>query len=314
MVIQELGAIARLYGAHIDYERFERLFRSRLEDDSIRIPKAMEANFLDPRSRIEDHILDWILEYRDRRAKELQEGLFQQKKRLADAQRKLQSKTTKAALESERIGKSKVEWHLAKLAALTSPTLESDDSRIFPMHYAPVVVRHESQLVIRPMRYHCRPAGKPAYYDKEFDGLYNARRDSLEKFWKDLFGRSHAIVVMTGFYENVSKHRFERRELATGEKEQNVVLNFNPRPQFLMNVACLWSRWDAPGQPILESFAAITDEPPPEVSAAGHDRCVIPLKVSNVNAWLDPAAHDRAELYGVLDDRERPFYEHRLAA
>jgi putative SOS response-associated peptidase YedK len=94
----------------------------------------------------------------------------------------------------------------------------------------------------------------------------------------------------------------------------NVVLEFRPRPAQDMLVACLWSRWTAPGQPDLLSFAAITDEPPPEVAAAGHDRCIIPIKPEHADAWLDPDRHDLRALYAILDDRERPFYEHRLAA
>lgn len=73
-------------------------------------------------------------------------------------------------------------------------------------------------------------------------------------------------------------------------------------------------RRTAPGEPDLLSFAAITDEPPEEIAAAGHDRCIIPIKPENVDAWLRP---DRANLeasYAVLDDRERPYYEHKLAA
>jgi putative SOS response-associated peptidase YedK len=62
------------------------------------------------------------------------------------------------------------------------------------------------------------------------------------------------------------------------------------------------------------SFAAITDEPPPEVAAAGHDRCIIPIKPENVDAWLDPKQGDLSVMYAILDDRERPYYEHRLAA
>ena len=61
-------------------------------------------------------------------------------------------------------------------------------------------------------------------------------------------------------------------------------------------------------------FAAITDEPPPEVAAAGHDRCIIPIKPENVDAWLNPDPTDLAAQYAILDDRERPYYEHRLAA
>ena len=93
-----------------------------------------------------------------------------------------------------------------------------------------------------------------------------------------------------------------------------MVLEFDPRPGQDMLVACLWSRWTAPGEPDLLSFAAITDEPPPEIAAAGHDRCIVPIKAGNVDAWLNPDPRNLAALYAILDDRERPHYEHRLAA
>lgn len=63
------------------------------------------------------------------------------------------------------------------------------------------------------------------------------------------------------------------------------------------------------------SFAAITDEPPPlAIAAAGHDRCIIPIKPENMDAWLSPNASDLEAMYAILDDRDRPYYEHRLAA
>jgi putative SOS response-associated peptidase YedK len=162
------------------------------------------------------------------------------------------------------------------------------------------------------MRYQCRPAGKPAFYDTKYPGTYNARRDSLEGFWKDQFGSHHAIMVANAFFENVSKHRTEGRELREGEKEENVVLEFRPKPTQDMLLACLWSHWTE-GEESLLSFAAITDEPPAEVAAAGHDRCVIPIKAENLDAWLDPKG-DLQVAYRILDDRWRPYYEHRLAA
>ncbi|MGF6303032.1 putative SOS response-associated peptidase YedK [Paraburkholderia sp. WC7.3d] len=61
-------------------------------------------------------------------------------------------------------------------------------------------------------------------------------------------------------------------------------------------------------------FAAITDEPPPEITAAGHDRCIIPIKPENIDAWLNPDASNLAAQYAILDDRDRPYYEHRMAA
>ena len=58
----------------------------------------------------------------------------------------------------------------------------------------------------------------------------------------------------------------------------------------------------------------ITDEPPPEVAATGHDRCPIPLKAENVARWLKPEAQTREDLFRLLDDRERYQYAHELAA
>lgn len=78
--------------------------------------------------------------------------------------------------------------------------------------------------------------------------------------------------------------------------------------------ACLWSRWSAQGQPDLLSFAAITDDPPEEVAAAGHDRCIVPIKPEHVDAWLNPIASDLHAQHAILDDRDQPYYDHRLAA
>jgi len=188
------------------------------------------------------------------------------------------------------------------------------DARIYPQHYAPVMVWEDGRRVLKPMRYQCRPAGVPAFYDTKFPGTYNARRDNLGGFWKKQFGHTHGILIVEAFYENVNRHKAEGRELAEGEAVSNLVLEFRPRPAHEMLVACLWSRWTAPGQPDLLSFAAITDEPPPEVAAAGHDRCIIPIKPEHVDAWLNPQGQILQALQDILDDRDRPYYEHRMAA
>jgi putative SOS response-associated peptidase YedK len=164
------------------------------------------------------------------------------------------------------------------------------------------------------MRYQCRLAGKPALHDIKFPGTYNARRDNLEGFWKGIFGVTHGILVANAFYENVNRHRMEGRALRDGEDVQNIILEFNPQPRQPMLAACLWSHWTGPDAPDLLSFAAITDEPPPEVAAAGHDRCIIPIKPQHIEAWLNPQPGELAAQYAILDDRERPYYEHRLAA
>ena len=176
-----------------------------------------------------------------------------------------------------------------------------------------MLVVENGRRVVKPMRYQCRPAGKPAFYDSKYPGCYNARRDNLRGFWKEQFGHTHGLVVMDAFYENVSRHNVERRELRAGEKEENVILEFSPTPPQPMLVACVWSHWRQGDEELL-SFAAITDDPPPEIAAAGHDRCVIPIKPANIDAWLNPDPANLEAALAILDDRERPYYEHRLAA
>lgn len=52
---------------------------------------------------------------------------------------------------------------------------------------------------------------------------------------------------------------------------------------------------------------------PPEVSQAGHNRCPINLTREAALAWLAPSGRSSAELFGILGQRQRPYYEHRIA-
>lgn len=302
----------REFGATISIRTFFKLYWDRSQGAKIKIPKAMDAAFSEPKTEDEHKIKALIDSHNAEQATKLEQELFKQRKRLADAERALQTRRTKAAQESKRIATDKVEWCLGKLNDLRRTELNDEDHRIFPGWYAPVLVMKQGQRVLVPMRYQCRLAGKPAFYDTKYPGTYNARRDSLEGFWKEQFGSHHAIMVANAFFENVSKHRTEGRQLRDGEKEENVVLEFRPRPPADMLVACLWSNCQESGESLL-SFAAITDEPPPEVAAAGHDRCIIPIQPQNLDAWLEPRG-DLQTAYRILDERWRPYYEHRLAA
>ncbi|MGA9341438.1 MAG: SOS response-associated peptidase family protein [Rhodanobacteraceae bacterium] len=313
-ILQNYNKYVRLWGADVDLDEFMRLYWDRSQGEKLRIPKGMDATFADPHNEIERRISSLIESFDAAQAGALEQEIFKQRKRLADAERKLAVKSTKAANESKRIATDKVAWALGKLADLRRTEPAARDSRIYPGWYAPVMISENGRRVIKPMRYQCRPAGKPAFYDTKYPGCYNARRDSLEKFWKGQYGISHGLVVMNAFYENVSRHRIEGRELQSGEADENVVLEFRPLHGQDMLVACLWSHWQGNGQSDLLSFAAITDQPPPEVAAAGHDRCIIPIKPQNIDAWLNPQADDLATQSAILDDRERPFYEHRMAA
>lgn len=304
----------RVYGADIDIETFVDLFWSRLDNERIKVPLALENAFDAPQGDQETQIQGLIGQYRLQQATKLEQELFKQRQRLADAERSLLTKTTKAALEAKRISSAKVEWAMSKLADLRRTEMRDSDSRIYPGYYAPVMIFENGRRVVKPMRYQCRPAGKPAINDSKFPGTYNARRDNLEGFWKGQFGHTHGLMVVNAFYEHVAIPKKSATGATEDNEVENVILEFKPRPRQDMLVACLWSHWTGAGEPDLYSFAAITDEPPPEVAAAGHDRCLIPIKPKHVDAWLNPDPASLKALYAVLDDRERPYYEHRLAA
>jgi putative SOS response-associated peptidase YedK len=271
-VIQMVRKLNRQLGIRLDYDEVERLFFRRLDDPSLNISRGFEANFEDPTTDQERRIKSAIDEHRARLSSKVEKDLFTQKTRLVNAERSLTQKETKKAREDVRIATTKIETLTGKLGNLRNTEPNEEDNRIFPFVYTGVIVKKDGQNLLTPMRYHCRPAGKPAYLDRQFPGLYNARRDNLEKFWSEQFGSHHAILVVESFYENVKRHTMERRQLAAGETEENIVLQFKPEPAQTLYVACLWSNWTDPKEQGLRGFAAITDDPPPDVSAAGHDR------------------------------------------
>lgn len=314
----EYRKYVKAFGAELSLRDYVKLFWERRNNPKIKTPKAMEAEFREPNNDAEREIKTAIDEFTAAEKNRIEAELFKQRKRLNDANRALESKTTKAASESKRIAGEKIQWASAKLDDLRRSEPLERDSRIFPGYYAPLLIMENGQLTVKPMRYQCRVAGKPASYDVKYPGTYNARRDSLEKYWKELFGYTHGILAMSAFYENLDRHRVEGRELKPGEKAENIVLEFEPNPPHTMYAACLWSHWtgqgNEKGEADLYSFALITDEPPPEIAVAGYDRCIIPIKPEHVAAWLNPDPRNLAAQYAILDDRERPYYEHRLAA
>src|SRR5207342_1615559 len=89
-------------GAEMDIDQFVEIFGARVSDSSIRIPRAVERWFDEPRNEAELKIRKLIDEYRAAEMSKLEREVFAQKKRLADAERTLASKPTKAAAESQR--------------------------------------------------------------------------------------------------------------------------------------------------------------------------------------------------------------------
>lgn len=293
----------KMTGAELDLEQFEEIYGFRISDPSIRIPRAIDRWFDAPQGAAQQRIKSLVDQYRAAMVSKLETEIFTQRRRLADAERKLAAKPTKAATESQRIAKSKADTALNRLPLFKGSQPTALDDRIFPFHYAPIVMQGGGRRVLRLARYHCRQAGKPAAIDRQYPGLYNARRDNLEKFWREQFGQQHALMLVSAFYENVDRGG------------HNAVLHFVPRPASIMRVACLFSEWIDPkdGRKLL-SFAAITDEPPAEVAAAGHNRMIVNLKPEHINTWLTPEGRSREELQAILSDREAPYYEHEVLA
>jgi putative SOS response-associated peptidase YedK len=303
---QAFDAYVRAFGAVIDIHEFAQLYGFRNDTGTPKIPKGMDRNFDRPTTDIEREVKALIDMWSTAQASAQEQELFKQITRLNTAERALKTKETKKALEDRRIATRKIGQLKAKFAELRRTEAEpGKDDRIFPGGYAPVLTEEDGRRILRPMRYQCRLAGQPAGWDARYPGTYNARRDSLGGFWREQFGRHHALVVIERFYENVE-----------GPDGRNRVLEFRPRTGEPMLVACLWSRWvDPKGEtPDLYSFAAITDEPDAEVAAAGHDRTIINLKPEYVDAWLAPHGRPLSEFHAMFDDRRRPYYEHREAA
>lgn len=299
----------RAFGADIDIKAFVRLYAARAEDPRIRIPKGVDLAFLQDDGADATPIRECINDWNAALVARSEQDLFKQAKRLADAERKLAVKETKAALNDRRIAGNKI-TQLKRWIADGKRT-EHDparDDRIFPDWHAPVLVEEGGTRIVRPMRYHCRPAGMDPSIDRtktgQVSGTYNARRDNLTRFWRHQFGHTQALLVANVFYENVDDGHGGSMEL-----------QFVPRTGDDMLIACLWSHWTDPAGklPDLDSFAAITDAPEPEVAAAGHDRTIINLKPEHVDAWLAPGG-DTAAMQAIFDDKRHPYYEHRKAA
>lgn len=291
--------------ARIDYSDFFDVARLRLAEPSqYRLPRGFDLEFANPQTDEEHAIKDLIDQYRKGQVTKLETEIFAQRKRQAEAERKLAAKQTKAAAASMRIATSKVQQAMGKLSLLTDQQPHANDYRIFPRNYAPIMLMRGGERVLAPARYLLRQPGKPAFMDDKLSGNYNARRDNLTKYWRGEFGATHAIMAIQSFYENV-----------TGADGNNQVLHFNPREPGVMLIACLYAEWSDPktAEKLL-SFAAVTDEPPQEVRAAGHDRMVIRLTPQNVDRWLTPHGRSDAELQAILSERQPAYYEHRVAA
>ena len=283
---------------------FEDVFKFRLEGSGAKISRTMEACFLeDPKTPAEKRIAKYILQFREQEVTESEKELFTQKKRLADAERTLKTKVTKKAQNDQRIATDKIEKLKYKIERLNSNKLSESDSRIYPGQYAPLVFEKDGERWVAPFRYLIRPNGESPEFDKKFNGAYNMRRDSLDRvfWWKNLFGKHHGFMEISAFWENVERHG------------RNAIIKFSPDGDYPLIVPCIFD-FNKKGEFPLSSFALITDEPNPEVKAAGHDRTPIFLKEENLQMWLDTSKKDNSRFEKVFDEKQPTYFEHEVAA
>jgi hypothetical protein len=167
-VIQAARKMYRQLGIRLDYDEAERLFLRRLDDPTLNISRGFEANFDEPNTDQARRIKSAIDEHRSRMAGKIERDLFTQKTRLVTAERSPKTKETKKSREDVRIATNKIASLTERLSDLQRSEPKARDNRVFPMVYAGVIVKQNGENLLRPMRYACRPAGKPAFYDKKF--------------------------------------------------------------------------------------------------------------------------------------------------
>lgn len=319
MVEQDAKKVGLKFKARVQLDLYDDLFSRRLQGENIKINKAMEQSFtLNPTTAKEHAIASKILKWNELQATKAQATLFKQKKRLADAERIIATKPTKKATNDIRVATNRIKKLKNDIPRYsTTEILQESESRIFPRHYMTMLMLDENgEKVVAPVRYLIRPHDKDAKFDLKYKGCYNARLDNLDnvKWWKDCLGQRHGIILVKKFYEHVPTSKFsENNELPPqfiGQKD--MVLCFEPNNVEYMFIPTLWDEWKGDGKSSLISAALITDDPAPEIARAGHDRTPIFLKQNVVDSWLNAKGRSVKELKEIFDERERPYYAHRI--
>ena len=168
--------------------------------------------------------------------------------------------------------------------------------RIYPNYFAPIIVARQGKRWILPMRYRIRPQGSTAEVPAKYN-LFNARIENLtdRSTWRRLFMQQHGLLAFQKFFEWVE-------DPITHKKK---IIAFSPDNQDLMWAPALFDWWESEDKTqSYFSFAVITRAPPPEVLAAGHDRCPLFLNETEIEPWLIPEGKTTDQMFAVLSNLE----------
>ncbi|MCM0605592.1 MAG: SOS response-associated peptidase family protein [Xanthomonadaceae bacterium] len=300
------------FGARIQLDVFEELFANRLKGSGARVPRSMKLAFREGESAQEKRIWSLIERWTVIQIHHLEQEVLIQEARLKEASSKLKVKATKKAQEDIRISSAKFDTAMRKMKLLKENDFEADDGeqRIYPDYYAPLIVWKGSERVIVPFRYRIEPRFASQSYS-----TYNARLDHLthSRMWRELYGKNHGVLVISRFYESISLNHFEHRELSPGENEKRIEIEFKPKEPTDLLVPCIFDQILDSEFP-LRSFALITDEPNPEVLAAGHERTPAFLKQASLDPWIKTLGKKQSDFDQVLSDQEETFFENSVAS
>jgi putative SOS response-associated peptidase YedK len=305
------------YGGTLDLKAFVDLFFQQGKKGTFTklVPKAVRDAFDQAAGQDEQSVKAAVTRAYQDVILHFEEIIVEQTERLLKAQAKLAKKPTKTAENEARIAQNKINDANERIEQTRATAKEHDGfARVWPGHFCPVLIRDPAtgERKIVPMRYRCRLVGWTEKDEKLKPGTYNARMDSLKTAWRGIFGHFHGVVVARRFFESVLLHDNQQRALAPGEKEQNIEIAFTPEPQQEMLLACLYRYVEPEDGEGFYTFAAVTRDPPPEVLAAGHNRCVIPLRPENLDAWLDPDPKNLGAQYAILEEPIDAFYQHQI--
>lgn len=302
MVRSDLSKLARQMGASIDTEAFVRLYAMREKNINLKIPFGMAAYFLNEGGSAGRSIINSIKSYNLLEEARRKQELDDIEAEISEIELRLKNKITKTQQKALEVKCRKRDKVLAKVGGVEDETTVKDTYRIYPFYFAPVVRIEKNKRIITPMRYRILPRTGveiPTKYN-----VFNARRNSLFKAatWKQSFGKYHAVFPFLKFFEWV-EHASEKVEVG-----------FSPDGFDSMWAASLYEEYKDRNLGLIRSFAMITDEPPPEVAAAGHDRCPVFLNQSLLDEWLRPELKQPEELERLLDFKEPTYYSHLKAA
>lgn len=303
MIESDLRELEKMFGVKVDWTSFDEAFTLRDKYSQAMIPSAIDSYIIqNAETTLQKRLAKMAKSHYQAEIEKFSIKLKKYEQDVKDFETKLKSGSKIKDLEEKlRKRRETVQWHKEKIEYYKKIE-ETGAPRVFPNFYTPVVVKDDSENVLRMMRYHvCPKNGKELNAFKY--NLFNARRDRLldSRTWKPLFGKQHGIFPFYRFYESVP-----------GENGEAKIIYFEPKDRGIMWSAAIFEE-SSIAEGFLRSFAAITDDPPPEVAETGHDRCPVFLKQENFDIWLEPKSMTKDELIILLDSKTPTYFEHQAA-